>query len=72
MKWELWQHWGLTNQHWTVQLVPSGLSDPGQPLLATILQTDLRPLFPEFSQEGIVPPNLGNLPDGDIRWISPH
>jgi hypothetical protein len=70
--WVLWQHWGLTNQHWTVQLVPSGLSDAGRPFLATILQADLRPLFPEFSQEGIVPPNLGNLADGDIGWISPH
>ncbi len=69
-EWELWEHWGLTNQHWTVQLVPSLLVDTAQPVLATILQQD--PGLPEFSEERIVLPNLGNLSDDDIGWISPH
>lgn len=58
-------NWSLFNQHWTAQLVPAT-----SPNLAMILQTE--PPVPEFQQQGLQVPRLGNLGTGDMRRISTH
>lgn len=57
--------WNLFNQHWTCQLVPAT-----QDCLATVLQTP--PLVPEFAEEDIQLPNLGEASSDDLQRISPH
>lgn len=59
------QVWNLLNQRWTAQLVPATCR-----MLPAILQTD--PPLPEFAQENIRLPNLGDLSSPEINLISPH
>jgi len=57
--------WNLLNQRWSCQLVPATSSS-----LAAILQTV--PPLPEFAEESVVLPSLGDVSSEEIGRINTH